>query len=82
MLETQALSLPAVLSTGVPREVDFGLGLLHFIALTESPTVWAEAVLRTKREVLPADRIRQAFTERGYDIVESVKTLEHFYQSA
>lgn len=82
MLETQASSLPAVLSAGVPREVDFGLGLLHFVPLSDAPAVWAERVRQTHRTLLPAGRIRQTFTERGYHIGESVKTLEKIYENA
>lgn len=78
-LELQAAGIPVLASDVITKEIDMGLGLLHFISLNASPTEWAKTAMRVNRINNPEDRIYKAFSIHNFDIRQSVKTLEDIY---
>ena len=65
-LEAQAGGLPTLLSTGVPKETDMGLGLVQRIAPCDA-NAWAENILNAKAVDLDKNDILKAFQNKGYD---------------
>lgn len=80
LLEAQAAGLPCFASTRVPRDVDMGLGLVHFLDLDDGATNWSRYILDNcpSSTAVTADT-QAAFDARGYSIGSSVKRLERIY---
>lgn len=80
-LEAQAAGVPAIVSAGVPREVDVGLGLISFLDRFD-PDIWADEIIRLKsRAPKPASgEVLKAFEEKGFDALSNVKRIEDKYK--
>jgi len=79
--EAQASGLPCVLSTGFPREVDMGLGLVTYLP-ANNPEAWAEALLKAAcKRCTERALIYRTIAERGFDIVENTRRIEQIYSS-
>jgi glycosyltransferase involved in cell wall biosynthesis len=77
VVEAQANGLPCIVSSGVPRSVDTGAGLVQFLPLLEE--VWCEHFSR------PPDRQPTAWrkvVEHGYDAYDVVERITEFYTKA
>ena len=72
VIEAQATGLPCVIADTITREVEL-TGLVHYLSLDESPTVWSEKAL----SVLSSQRENTAsvLAEKGYDIKNVADTL-------
>lgn len=78
-VEAQAAGLGCLFSPGIPSEVDMGLNLSRRIK-TMSPEMWVEAILAMPLgSALSKEVIAKKIRERGFDIVQSIKSIEHFY---
>lgn len=79
-IEAQAAGIPTLLSEGVPRIVDVGLGLAHFLPLG-NVTAWAEKAVSVANtdNILKLEGIISRFEEKGYDSVLGAKSIEDRY---
>lgn len=75
-LEAQAIGLPTIISTGVPKETDMGLGIVERVSV-EDANAWAEKILSSNKVKPDSDKILSAFIEKGYD---SKTTCKKIYQ--
>lgn len=82
-LESQAAGTPIFSSDTVPKEVDIGVGLIHFLSLDNGPEYWAKYILTYLKSINRLDnkRIEEAFESKGFSIEDSVKELEYLYSS-
>ncbi len=76
-VEAQCSGLRCVVSTGVPKSVDLGLGLLTFVNVG-SAEEWERSLTN---QAYSRESQRLAVINRGFDIKESAKKLEQFYGS-
>lgn len=83
LIEAQAARVPAVISTNISEEVDFQLGLIKRLNLSESVELWVKEIefLSSHKKYVEPNKIYNAFGERGYLIQESVKILEKIYST-
>lgn len=77
-IELQASSVKVLISDTVTKEMDMGLGLVHYLPLDDENS-WVKNALLSYREQLPQEAINQALVKNGYSINECVKELESFY---
>lgn len=80
-IEAQAAGLPCLLSSGVPRVVDLGLGLAEFIDPNDVETWKAKIVNKPKRPMIASKTILSAFRHKGFDSPTAVKDIEKRYLS-
>lgn len=81
LLEAQASGCLCFVSDSVSKEVDMGIGNIHFLNLQLSPQIWAECIEKIYREyTTPAMHIiLQCFAHKGYLIRDSAKKLSKKY---
>lgn len=81
VLEAEVNGLPTIISDRISKEVDV-LGTLVSMPLEKSPDMWADEILKLYRmnRQLPRDACSQAVLEAGYDIKNTAKDLEQFYE--
>lgn len=66
VVEAQAARVPSVLSDTITRNVDLGLGLVQYEALTAEPCVWWEDILHAQRVPRPSsEAVREAFEDHA-----------------
>ena len=65
-LEAQAAGLPCVVSTGVPNEVDMGLGLVHKVE-PHDEEAWVKALQEFRPPIPDKITIKKHISEKGYD---------------
>lgn len=81
VIEAQAAGLPCVVSSGHPKDVNMGLGLVHFMD-DYNPESWADMVIERKAEKLvDLNKIRTAFVSNGFDAAENSKKIVDLYRS-
>lgn len=79
-IEAQAAGIPTLLSAGVPRIVDVGLGIAHFLPL-DDVTAWVDMVIKVvqKGDKIKTEDIIRRFEQKGYDSVSGTKSIEDRY---
>ena len=77
MVEAQASGLPCLISDKVPIECKMTEAVQQ-IALTESPTIWADKVIEAAK--MPRKNTYEEIRAAGYDIVENAKRLQKMYE--
>jgi glycosyltransferase involved in cell wall biosynthesis len=80
-VEAQAAGLPLIVSDVVPEEIGVVNSLVRRLALSQPASVWAEAVLATRKNAPPIiqqDALRLLENSR-FNIVNSVKELTSIY---
>lgn len=78
LIEAQAAGLPCVVSENIQQEAKLPCDLVHTLNISDGAKLWAEQIqeLRgTKRK-----DTSQVVKDAGFDIEESAKTLQEFYQ--
>lgn len=84
LIEAQAAGCPTVMSDEVTREVDIVPGLIANLPLSASPRRWAGQLLEmADNEPAKDERRRNSvwlLTEAGYDIRESAKQVDSWYE--
>ena len=81
-IELQAASVPVIASDVITKEIDLGLGLIHFLSLADGPEKWAELAMHTNKEQLPKTAIVDAFNMHHFDIRQGVRRLEDIYNGS
>ena len=83
LIEAQASGLPCVTADTYSREVDFGLGTVHWLQLENSVTVWADAVEQAVRHGrAKKDAVVQAIEKGGFDSRVFAKKLCALYEKS
>ncbi len=77
-LEAQAAGLPTLVSTGVPRAVNAGLGNVQFLPM-DDPTAWATAIEQVVGRIVCPEQIKAAFVQCGFDAEQGIKNMEQRY---
>ena len=81
--EAQAAGVPCIVSEGVPRDSDVGLGLLTYVSLRSGLPAWVDAVRNSLAAHRPAWNQREcALRAAGCDIRLAVPALEKIYVAA
>lgn len=80
VLEGEASGIPTVISNEISGEIDI-LGNLIQLSLKEDRGVWAKVILEAyeKSNIISREKCYQQVMEAGYDIKNTVKELEEFY---
>lgn len=81
-IELQAASVPVIASDVITKEIDLGLGLIHFLSLADGPEKWAELAMHTNKEQLLKTAIVDAFNMHHFDIRQGVRRLEDIYNGS
>jgi glycosyltransferase involved in cell wall biosynthesis len=83
LFEAQAAGIPSVVSNAVSQSQAVVPGLVRFLPLTESASVWADALLPTlARDPRSASDPLAAIEGTPADIRFGVKRLQHVYQQS
>ncbi|MEG0320498.1 MAG: glycosyltransferase, partial [Niameybacter sp.] len=78
-IEAQAAGTPCLVSTGVPEEVDMGLGLVTYLSL-EYPEEWICQLSKCQvKEGQNLQVIHQAITSKKYNIRDTAHSVEAAY---
>jgi len=82
VIEAQASGCLCFSSTGVPKNVDMGLGTLSRISLQESPEQWKNAIVEQSKdfERLKNDDLYTAVVARGFDIGTMARCISELYK--
>lgn len=79
-IEAQAAGVSCVLSDTITKEVDMGLGLVHFMSLDVPVEEWAQLIVSLREVKRPDYNVRrEALTNRGYNIRDNVDMLYEIY---
>lgn len=80
LVEAQAAGLHSVVSASVAREVDLGLGLVHFVDLSAPRAAWVEIILASSQLPVPSAEIRAEVLKRaGYTASQAAGRLADLY---
>ena len=81
LIEAQAAGVPCVVSNGITKEVDLGLGLLEFVDLRGGPAQWMNRIDLALRRQRPCwETRRDALILSGYDTNDASSALYRVYQ--
>lgn len=82
-IEAQAASIPSLLSAGVPKIVDCGLGLVKFLNPKDSGEWHYEIENRRKKneifKIMPEEKILDHFIKKSFDSPSAVRVIENRY---
>lgn len=77
-IEAQAAGIPTLVSIGLPRIIDVGLGLISFLPFESEK--WVNAIRESEKVVKPTKKqIINAFEQCGYNSRTMVKKIEDEY---
>lgn len=76
-IEAQAAGLPCYVSDSVPETVNI-TGLVNFLSLSSSASIWANEILNSKI-IDDRDKYIDKVMENNYDVRKTSKWLEEFY---
>lgn len=80
-LEAQAAGLPCIVSSGLPGQLDLGLGNFHFVNPL-SPQEWEKTIkskILNQRDRNKKEEILNAFQRSGFDAGNGVRKIEELY---
>ena len=80
LVESQTVGLPALISNKISKEVDLGLGLVHFLPIN-STKEWADYLEQPNHKSLSANIIYQKIKLSGFDVIENSNKLLDFYKA-
>lgn len=79
-IELQAASVPCLASDTITKDIDFGLGLVEFMSLDESPVEWAKKAMSMNKRIIPFNEVLAAFQKHDFDINTNARKLEQIYK--
>lgn len=80
LVESQAVGLPAIVSTEVSREVDLGVGLMTFLPTNNNTTQWLDMIIKLQdTKILNKEKRIVILKQKGFDVVENAKQLQNLY---
>ena len=79
-IEAQTMGIPCFINESLPKDLDINSNVFR-LALSESPERWAKTILNKCHNKISHETAFASIKKSGYDIKESVKTLELFYES-
>lgn len=83
MIEAQAAGLPCVIADTFSHEVDYDIGLAHWVPITAEPKEWADVLIRAISEGrAPKEKVVQVVEEKGFDSDAFARKLCKFYEAA
>lgn len=83
MIEAQASGLPCVTADTYSREVDFGLGMVNWLQLEDSVSVWADAVENAVRQGRAEKAaVVQAIEQGGFDSRVFARKICELYEES
>lgn len=83
MIEAQAAGLPCVIADTFSHEVDYDIGLAHWVPITAEPKEWADVLIRAISEGrAPKERVVQVVEEKGFDSDAFSRKLCELYEAA
>lgn len=80
LVESQATGLAAIASEHVPKEADFGLGLVEFLSI-DSVNDWVDSLLKPKPSAPSEEEIQEVLKQKGFVASTNAKKLTEFYRS-
>lgn len=82
VIEAQAAGLPIVISNSVAKEVDIVPGLLTWMSLSQSATIWAEACLQAYKnnEKISQEEACKVVSTTSFNILNNIRELEKIYE--
>tara|TARA_R110002051_G_scaffold27011_5_gene65333 strand:- start:8444 stop:9535 length:1092 start_codon:yes stop_codon:yes gene_type:complete len=80
LVESQATGLAAIASEHVPKEADFGLGLVEFLSI-DSVNDWVDSLLKLNLSAPSEEEIEEVLKQKGFDASTNAKKLTEFYRS-
>lgn len=81
LIEAQASGIPCIISDEITREVDLGVDLMKFLKLANKD-LWVAELEKFMIKKINRDTPKlKVLKERGYDIKNTAKSLQDFYQS-
>lgn len=79
LVESQTVGLHALVSDRVSKEVDLGLGLVHFLPIS-STKEWVDYLEKPNPKNLSNDTISEKVQTAGFDVIENSNSLLNFYK--
>lgn len=80
LVESQAIGLPALVSTNVSNEVDLGLDMVSFLRTDHNPKKWADTILSMNlTRKVPVEKRIDVLRRKGFDVKKNAKELEAIY---
>lgn len=81
LIEAQAAGLPCVMTDVITDKMDMGLGLITKCSLHDSPSVWAETIVKASKErCIDVARIRERFRICEYDAQTTADKLTSIFE--
>lgn len=81
VIEAQTAGLPCVVADHVTNEVDFDLGLIHRVSLTDSTYRWIDVLEEAASQPHPSnDLILEAIHKKGFDVSDFQRNLCEIYK--
>jgi hypothetical protein len=78
LIEAQSAGLPCLISDTITSEVDMGIGLVHYMPLTDQKS-WINKIRHLKSEKRSRDIAQIALAKQGYDIRKTAELTETTY---
>lgn len=78
-IELQAAGTHILASDRITKEIDLGLGLVHFHSLDENPEIWSRTATGLQKSILSSDKIISTFRKHNFDIKQTINHLNDIY---
>lgn len=83
LIEAQAAGLPCVVADTFSHEVDFGLGQVQWLPVSESAAFWADRLEQAVSQPRPAkERVEAVVQQKGFDSKAFAKKLCELYEKS
>lgn len=83
LIEAQAAGLPCVVADTFSHEVDFGLGQVQWLPVSESAAFWADRLEQAVRQPRPVkERVEAVVKQKGFDSKAFAKKLCELYEKS
>lgn len=80
LIEAQGAGLPCVISNRISMEVDMGIGLVHYLSITNQKN-WLDTIVNLAKDNKSRTIPENALSQNGYDIRKTAALTETSYLS-